>query len=255
VASTPNSYVTANLQGGDHYYTDRINAGQHVIVDIPPAYDCSQWIKTANNDKNVSTSNHLSFSLTDDASVFIAYDTRATGEPSWLSSAFTPLADVIDLADPDPTQEFNVLRRDFPAGPVMLGGNAAPGAGSNYVVFARPLPIGDPVQSLLIPATAGNITITISGVEIQVFRSMGQSAEDFAQALADAVNADPTLAAARLYGLATGDIFVTTGTIEAVDIVDGETPVPTLPWSGLSLLIVLLIAVGMREFRGGWFAA
>jgi hypothetical protein len=93
-ASTANSYVAANLQAGDHFYTDRTDAGRHVIVDIPPAFLCSQWIKTANNDKNIGGSDHLSLSLTDDASVFIAYDTRATGEPAWLSAAFTPLGDV-----------------------------------------------------------------------------------------------------------------------------------------------------------------
>jgi hypothetical protein len=245
-ASTANSYVAANLQAGDHFYTDRTDAGRHVIVDIPPAFLCSQWIKTANNDKNIGGSDHLSLSLTDDASVFIAYDTRATGEPAWLSAAFTPLGDVIDIADPDPSQEFRVLRRDFAAGPVVLGGNAAPGAGSNYVVFARPLPTDDPSQSLLLPATAGTVTLTISGVQIQVVGSPGQSAEDLAQALADEVNANPTLAAARIYGLASGANFVTTGTIESVDVI---TLVPTLPFWGLSLLITLLLAAGLRAFR------
>lgn len=246
-ASTVNSYVTANLQGGDHYYTDRTTAGRHVIVDIPPAYLCSQWIKTANNDKFVTDSGHLSFTLAAAASLFVAYDTRATAEPAWLSAAFTPLGDVIDLADPDPSQEFDVLRRDFAAGTVVLGGNSAPGAGSNYVVFARPLPIGDPSQALLIPANTPSVTMMLSGVLIQVVRTAGQTAEDLAQALADEVNADPTLAAARIYGLASGDHFVTTGSIESTDF---GPAVPTLPISGLGLLIALLFGAGLRAFRG-----
>ena len=75
--------------------------------------------------------------------------------------------------------------------------------------------------------------------------SSGQSAEDLAQALADEVNANPTLAAARIYGLASGDSFVTTGTIESVELI---TLVPTLPFWGLSLLITLLLAAGLRAF-------
>jgi hypothetical protein len=248
-ASTANSYVAGNLQGGDHYYTDRMDAGRHVIVDIPQAYLCSQWIKTANNDKNVNNASHLSFSLANDASLFVAYDSRATGEPAWLSAAFTPTGDVIDLADPDPSQEFDVLRRDFAAGTVVLGGNYAPGAGSNYVVFARPLPIGDPGQALSIPANTGSVTMIISGVEIQVFASVGQSPEDIAQALADEVNANPTLSAARIYGLASGDNFVTTGTIESVDVVEAVESVPTLPLSGLALMIALLLGAGFRNSR------
>ena len=248
-ASTANSYLTENLQAGDHYYTDRVDAGRHVLVDIPEAYLCSQWIKTANNDKNISNASHLSFDLANDASLFVAYDSRATGEPTWLSGAFTPSGDVIDVADPDPSQEFDVLRRDFAAGTVVLGGNSAPGAGSNYVVFARPLPIGDPSQALLIPAQTGSITMIVSGVEIQVFAQAGESPEDLAQALADEVNANATLAAARIYALASGAHFVTTGTIESVDITPAVEPVPTLPFWGLALMIALLLGAGLRVSR------
>jgi hypothetical protein len=246
VVSTANAYLTANLRGGDHYYTDRNDAGRHVIVDIPPAYLCSQWIKTANNDKNVADPNHLSFSLAEDASVFVAYDTRATGEPTWISSAFTPTGSVIDLADPDPTQEFDVLRRDFAAGTVLLGGNSAPGAGSNYVVFAQPLPTDDPNQALTIPASAGRVIVTISGVQIEAVRAAGQTAGDLARALADAANADPTLAAARIYALASGATFVTTGTIESGEI---TAALPMLPVYGLGILVALVMGLGHRASR------
>jgi hypothetical protein len=46
--------------------------------------------------------------------------------------------------------------------------------------------------------------------------------------------------------LASGANFVTTGTIESVDVI---TLVPTLPFWGLSLLITLLLAAGLRAFR------
>ncbi len=118
VASTANAYSVATLSGGDHYYTDRNNAGRHVVVDIPPAYARSEWIKTPNNDKNVSDPDHLEFVLLADASVFVGYDSRATGEPSWLATGFTPTNETLDVADPSPDQEFDLLRRDFAAGSV-----------------------------------------------------------------------------------------------------------------------------------------
>ena len=243
-ASTANSYVLAELQGGDHYYTDRNGAAKHVLVDIPPDYLCSEWIKTANNDKNVTDQNHLNFTLLEDASVFIAYDTRATSEPAWLASAFTPLGEVVDIADPSPSQEFDLLRRDFAAGSVVLGGNEAPGANSNYSVFARPLPLGDPSQALPVPPGASAVALTISGVWIQVQRSPGDTTEEFTQAIAAAINADSTLSAARIYGLASGTTLVTTGTIESSSIARN---LPALPLPGLVVLVSLLLGAGARS--------
>ncbi len=244
VTSTGETYVTANLQGGDHYYTDRLNAGRHVLVDIPEPYLCSEWIRTANDDKNVSNPNHLSFALASDASVYVAYDTRATAEPAWLSGGFTPSSDIVDIADPSPEQEFRVLRRDFAAGTVVLGGNQATGAGSNYVVFARPLPLADPSQALEIAPGAFGVSVTIDGVEVSVTRQPGDSDADVAAALAAAVNADPTLSAARIFGLASSATFVTTGIIESSAFTGA--PVPTLSaWTtALLVLSIAMLAVG-----------
>jgi hypothetical protein len=244
--STANPYSVAALKEGDHYYTDRNDAGRHVLVDIPPAYACSQWIKTANNDKNVSDPGHLGFVLLADASVFVGYDSRATGEPSWLATGFTPTNETLDVADPSPNQEFDLLRRDFAAGSVVLGGNAAPGAGSNYVVFARPLPTDDPEQSFTVPDDASMLSITISGVVIEVSRPAGQTSADFAEVLAQAVNTHPTLAAARIYGLASGATFVTTGQIEDAAVLN---PVPLSPVVNLVGLILLMSGFAYRIVR------
>ena len=248
--STAEPYVTAELQGGDHYYIDRTAAGRHVLVDIPESYECAEWIKTANDDKNETDPSHLTFTLAEDASVFVAYDTRATSEPSWLSSAFTPTGDVVDVADPSPSQEFDVLRRDFNAGTVVLGGNDAPGAGSNYVVFAQPLPLADPTQAFEIGGSAGAVDVTVSGVLISVTRMMGQSNADFAQDVADTINANATLAAARIYALASGANVVTTGTIDTLVF---SVEVPALPafapWLLAPLLVVIGRAFGRRASR------
>jgi len=246
--STSNSYVTAFLEGGDHYYTDRIDAGRHVLVDIPSAYECAQWIKTANNDKGVTDPNHLTFTLSQDASVFIAYDTRATAEPAWLAAGFTPLGEIVDIADPSPSQEFDLLRRDFSAGTVVLGGNSAPGAGSNYSVFALPLPTSDAGQALEIPGNATTVSIEIIGVVIEVNRQTGQTTQELTQVLADAVNANPTLAAARIFGLASGTTFVTTGTIDDSTIT-AAPPVPTMaPW-GVVPIAMFFLATAHRRLR------
>ena len=242
VASTANSYVVAELQGGDHYYTDRNNSSRHVLVDVPDDYECAEWIKTANNDKGVTDPNHLSFTLAQDASVFVGYDSRASFEPAWLAAGFTPTGEVLDIRDSDVNQEFLLLRRDFAAGTVVLGGNSSPSGGSNYSVLALPLPLGDLEEAFEVPGAASAVTVTVSGVEITVARGPGQTPADVAAALADAVNADPTLAAARIFGLASGASFVTTGVIESTLV---TVFLPGLAPMGLPLLAAVLLASGL----------
>jgi hypothetical protein len=236
--STGKAYVTANLRGGDFYYIDRTNPGQHVLVDVPAAYECSQWIKTANDDKSVSATSHLGFTLSQASSVFVGFDTRSASEPPWLATGFTPTGDIADVADPDKTQEFRILRRDFAAGTVTLGGNLPSNAGSNYVVFARPLDLTDPVHAFTIPGLPAAISVTVSGVTLQVTRQNGQTAAQFAGSIAAAINANATLAAARVFGIASGVTFVTTGTLQNVTV--QSVPVPALPGAWMLALCAAL---------------
>jgi len=128
----------------------------------------------------------------------------------------------------------------------VLGGNAAAGAGSNYSVFALPLPTSDPGQALTIPENAATVSIEILGVVVMVTRQPGQSTEDFTQALANAVNANSTLAAARIFGLASGTTFVTTGTIDDSTITVA-TPVPSLTTWGVVALLLVLSTFALRR--------
>ncbi len=236
--STAKAYVTANLRGGDFYYIDRTTPGQHTLVDVPAAYECSQWIKTANDDKSVSAVSHLGFTLSQASSVFVAFDTRSATEPPWLATGFTPTGEIADVADPDKTQEFRLLRRDFGAGAVTLGGNLPSAAGSNYVVFARPLDLTDPAHAYSIQGLPASVTVTISGLTLQVTRQSGDSAAQFAAAIAAAINASPTFLAARIFATASGSTFVTTGTIQSVTV--PSTQISALPSAWALALCALL---------------
>lgn len=227
--STGKAYALANLRGGDFYYIDRTAPGRHVLVDVPPAYECSQWLKTANDDKSVSVNPHLTFTLAQPASVFIGYDTRATSEPPWLATGFTPTGEIADVDDPDQTQEFRLLRRDFPAGSVSLGGNLPSNAGSNYVVFARPVDLLDPAHAYTISGLPSGIGLIVSGVSLNVTRQAGQTAAQFAASVAAAINANSALAALRIFGLASGTSFVTTGHLDLVTV--QNVPVPVFPYA------------------------
>ncbi len=236
--TTGKAYVAANLKGGDHYYIDRTVPGRHTIVDVPTAYECSQWIKTANDDKAVNNTNLLTFNVGQGASVFVAWDTRSATTPPWLLNGFTETSEIVDISDTDVTQEFRLLRRDFAAGAVVLGGPLPSTAGSMYSVFARPLDLTDPLHAFVIPGLPAGVNVTINGVALQVARQNGQTAAQLAAAVAAAINANPTLAAAHIFGLAQGTGFVTTGTIQSVSTF--ATPIPALtPWAQALLAATL----------------
>jgi hypothetical protein len=134
---TPPSYTVADLDVGDEYYLDRI----YTLTSIPPELDAGteDWIKTANSDKsNTTSSNFLQFTISQGSTVYVAYDSRATSLPTWLSTNFTLTSLTIGVSDE--MGLFNVYKKDFPAGTISLGGNlAAPaaGAGSNYIVIVK----------------------------------------------------------------------------------------------------------------------
>ncbi len=251
-ASTMLSYEEEFLEGGDHYYTDRTDSQSHVLVDVPEPLECSRWIKTPNDDKVVTVDPHLTITVDRDVTVYVGYDTRATAEPAWLTSGFTPLPLVIDIADPDVTQEFDVLRRDFPAGAFQLGGNRTPpasGAGSNYVVVVKPVDTADPDHAVEIPPVGvGTLSVTVEGVVVSV-STAGEDPGSLAMALANAINTDPTLQALRVFGLASGDFLVTTGTLEGLEFAPA---VPVVSGWVLWLLAAALGAAGLAapRYRG-----
>jgi hypothetical protein len=135
----PPAYTVAYLDLGDEYYLDRT----YILTSIPPelATGAEQWIKTANDDKrNTNSSNFLQFTISQDSTVYVAYDSRATSLPNWLSANFTLTSLTIGVSDE--MGLFNVYKKDFPAGMISLGGNhAAPaaGVGSNYIVIVKPI--------------------------------------------------------------------------------------------------------------------
>jgi hypothetical protein len=123
--------VAENLGIGSQYYTDRT----YTITDLPVELSNASWIKTGNADKANTSETFLTFTLTQDAMVYVAYDSRATSLPNWLSG-FTNTGLVLKTTD----VQLKVYAKFYTAGPVTLGGNmaaGAAGAATNYIVTAK----------------------------------------------------------------------------------------------------------------------
>ena len=94
-------------------------------------------------DKKVTSPNHLSFTLSAPATVYVVYDKRGKKLPAWLGdSSWQPTTETLSASGGDvQASPMKVFARSFPAGSVTLGDNLEPpghGATSNYVVIIKP---------------------------------------------------------------------------------------------------------------------
>jgi hypothetical protein len=126
----PQHDAVAPVQVGDTYYIDRT----YTITAMPDELKGSLAIKTANNSKNSTEATLLTFTVTQDATLYVAYDARATRFPDWLTASFTKTGQVLQTTD----TALMLWKREVAAGPVVLPGNQfgnPVGARSHYVVF------------------------------------------------------------------------------------------------------------------------
>lgn len=133
-STSPGAYELSQLETGSIYYSDRA----YIITSAPAFLLDEALIKTPNNDKRNSSSNVLSFNLTQDATVYTAYDPRGGTLPAWLQN-WTLTSDKLGTNEPG-TNSLTLYKKDFPAGNVTVGGNLqspASGSESNYILLVK----------------------------------------------------------------------------------------------------------------------
>ncbi len=113
-STTPSNYVWGTLDDGKLVYIDR----DYTFVNVTSKYQGMDYLQTANNDKGISGSSFVNFSVDEDVTVYIGYDRRNVPIPSWLES-WTATGDVIEAAH----ENFNVYKKSFAAGNVTIAGN------------------------------------------------------------------------------------------------------------------------------------
>src|SRR5688572_2040205 len=145
--TTGRTYTVGQLVAGTTIYTDRT----YQVTTVPAVLNNAPFIRTANNDKASTATSMLSFDLTQSATMYVAYDPRATALPAWLST-WQKQASQIGINDSQ-ISFMALYSKTFPAGRVTLGGNlASPAAGAQNMYFVAAL-----------AATQFTLTVTISG--------------------------------------------------------------------------------------------
>jgi len=140
--SSGRTYTVGTALVGAKYTIDRTFS----IATLSPALNNATLIRTAYDDKSLTTPTHLTFTVGQASTVYVCYDTRVTTLPGFLDSSWTLTGETITtthtLASP-----FKVYAKQFAAGTITLGANAqlpAAGtwgaAGAHYLVLIAPLP-------------------------------------------------------------------------------------------------------------------
>ena len=127
-------YELGQARLGELIYTDR----GYTLTDLSLALQGAVMIRSANNDKSVTTSAHLFITLCSAASVYVAYDARAVTVPDWLNGPqWEQTQELVGSTDSD-SSPMQVYRLTGSPGQLILGGNQEGnpvGVGSNYYVF------------------------------------------------------------------------------------------------------------------------
>jgi hypothetical protein len=112
------------------------------VTTLPAELEGGLMVQAANDDKYVTANPHLTIQLGGPATVYVAYDSRGTTMPAWLTGGGYTLTSLsMVTTDGIGSLSRRVYRKDVPAGAVSFGGNSqapAAGAGSTYTVIAVP---------------------------------------------------------------------------------------------------------------------
>jgi hypothetical protein len=128
---TPMEYeVVSNFGVAEEFYIDRT----YTITALPAELDGLVGIKTANNDKYNTDAEFLTFTIDQDATLYVLYDARASRYPDWLVASYTNTGETIQTTD----TSFSVWQRQVLAGAMAIPGNHygdPNGSYSNYFVL------------------------------------------------------------------------------------------------------------------------
>lgn len=139
------------LREGAAIFSDR----GYVFRGIPANLQHADYLQTANDDEGANGDAWLKFDLLTPATVIVGLDERQQQTPQWLQDNFQPMSEQIEADH----WKMRLYRRDYDAGPVVLGGNTEDGKSggkSHYTVIVLPR-FSSPVA---VPAAA-----TVAGAE------------------------------------------------------------------------------------------
>jgi len=128
--------VSGGLKNGAQIFIDR----KFTLKQIPEELAGLDYVQTSNDDDGSTGERFITFHAFLPVRIYVAIDSRMKQVPRWITSTFTP-SHLKIRAD---HWDYLLFSREFPPGPVELGGNTDDGrAGgkSNYLILIEALPL------------------------------------------------------------------------------------------------------------------
>ncbi len=119
-ANAANWSLQTDLQIGDLVNGDRT----YTFAGIPAALVGAEWVRTANSSKTATVNPLVSFDIASAATVYVGVDTRLTKRP-WMDSTWADTGTAITTNESGTIRTFELYTKQFAAGQVPLGPDAA----------------------------------------------------------------------------------------------------------------------------------
>jgi outer membrane protein assembly factor BamB/cell division septation protein DedD len=131
-ANAANWSVQSNIQVGNVQYGDR----GYTLATLPPTLVGGAWIRTAMGSKTYTGNPTVTFTIGQQATIYVAFDTRL-GPPAWIDSTWSNSGLTLTDSQAAGSNTFAVYAKVFPAGSVALGPNDnGSSTGNMYTVIA-----------------------------------------------------------------------------------------------------------------------
>jgi hypothetical protein len=185
--STGKAYKVAGLHKGGRVYIDR----HYHAVDYSEAFDGAVIVQTANNDKWVRDSQHLTLKIKKaGATVFACYDRRARRLPAWLRDGSWTATSLSFTSTDHRAGPMTVLMRRTTTEDeeLYLGGNQEGGytwARSNYLIVVQTEPVDIDVPEAPLVQVSGQRNFQLGSAEPgrRVYLDRGYRIEDISSGL------------------------------------------------------------------------
>ncbi|WP_159882416.1 FIMAH domain-containing protein [Paenibacillus puerhi] len=129
--------VQQDLQLGDIVFGDRMTGSKvYRFESIPEHLKGREWIRSAVGSRSATNHDLISFYLAADADVYVAYDTRITTEPEWLTAQYEDTGELI--ADSQPV-EYKLYKKRYAAGTHVVMGSNNNTSKCPYFVILKPV--------------------------------------------------------------------------------------------------------------------
>lgn len=236
--------IQSNIQVNNTQYGDRT----YMLATVPSSVAGSAWIRTANDSKTYTGSTLVTFTVTQNADVYVAHADEIPTKPSWLSS-WTDTGDNI-VNDYNGGVSYSLFKKYYAANSTVSLGNNGDTSKANYMIIVKassgtptPTPTSTPTPTPTQPPSGSARYLTVSGAGSKDGSSWANAFEgDKIGGLQAAWDATP----------ANGTLYVGSGTYDAEQTLNITTSNDGSGSTALKKLVGYNTGNGLPYFKGTW---